>query len=200
VSNSDSWFSAIFGESDDDYAIARTRTDADLERVVEDVRNRLREIRGLKPEEDDTFSVSTQESLFDTYKQLTRSTYWVMRIVASVALLVSGIGIMNIMLVAVMERTSEIGLRKAVGAPRSAIAGQFLVESVVLTLFGGAIGIGLGYLIRLVVAAVSSLPATVPVWSIPLALGICCAIGVFFGSYPAIRAARLDPVRALHYE
>jgi putative ABC transport system permease protein len=136
----------------------------------------------------------------DTYKKLTASVYWGMRIVASVALLVSGVGIMNIMLVVVMERTAEVGLRKAVGAPRRAIMGQFLIESVIMTLTGGLIGVGLGYLIKVVVSAATPLPASVPIWAVPLSLIICCAVGVFFGLYPALRASGLDPVRALHYE
>jgi len=136
----------------------------------------------------------------DTYKKLTGQIYWVMRIVASVALLVSGIGIMNIMLVSVMERTAEIGIRKAVGAPRTAILGQFLMEAVVLTLVGGAVGIALGYLISLGVSWRTPLPADVPVWAVPMALAICCTVGIFFGLYPAVRASGLDPVRALHYE
>jgi putative ABC transport system permease protein len=113
---------------------------------------------------------------------------------------VSGIGIMNIMLVAVMERTREIGLRKALGATRVAILGQFLVESIVLTLIGGVAGIALGFLIRLGVDVGTPLPASVPAWAVPLALGICCAVGVFFGMYPAVRASGLDPVEALRYE
>jgi putative ABC transport system permease protein len=168
--------------------------------AIGDLRLSMRNIRKVQLGKEDGFAISTQESLMDTYKQLTASIYWVMRIVASIALLVSGIGIMNIMLVTVMERTREIGLRKAVGAPKAAIAGQFVVESIVLTLFGGAVGIGLGYLIRVLVAVGTPLPASVPVWAVPLALAICCAIGMFFGLYPAVRASGLDPVKALRYE
>ena len=138
--------------------------------------------------------------MLEAYNELTGSIYWVMRIVASVALLVSGIGIMNIMLVGVMERTREIGLRKAVGANRAAIALQFLIEAVVLTLVGGILGIGVGYLIRIVVGSLTPLPASVPVWAVPFAIGICCSIGIFFGLYPALRASGLDPVKALRYE
>jgi putative ABC transport system permease protein len=173
---------------------------ADLLDTIEEVRLAMRAERKLALGQEDNFALSSQESVADTFNQLTASIYWVMRIVASIALVVSGVGIMNIMLVVVMERTREIGLRKAVGAPRSAILGQFLVESIVLTMTGGVIGIGFGYLLRFLVAAGTPLPASVPVWAVPLAVGICCTIGVFFGFYPALKASGMDPVEALHYE
>jgi putative ABC transport system permease protein len=191
---------AIFGESDDNMAMALPREGVTVDDAMDDLRVTMRVIRKIPPGKEDGFALSTQESLMETYNKLTGSIYWVMRIVASIALLVSGIGIMNIMLVTVMERTREIGLRKAIGATRRAIMGQFLVEAVVLTLMGGVAGIALGFLIRLGVAAGTPLPASVPAWAVPLALGICCAVGVFFGFYPAFRASGLDPVEALRYE
>jgi putative ABC transport system permease protein len=194
------WCRRLFGESRDDYVMALPAAGTGVDDAVDDIRITLRGIRRLTPGQEDDFAVSTQESLLDTYKQLTGTIYWVMRIVASIALLVSGVGIMNIMFVVVMERTREIGLRKAVGAPRVAIAGQFLVEAVVLTLLGGMIGIALGFLISIAVSALTPLPASVPLWAVPVSLGICCAVGIFFGFYPAMRASGLDPVRALHYE
>jgi putative ABC transport system permease protein len=194
------WCTTIFGESGDDYAMALPAGGVDVEDAIGDLRLTLRSIRRLSPGEEDDFALSTQESLLDTYKRLTGTIYWVMRIVASIALLVSGVGIMNIMFVVVMERTREIGLRKAVGAPRMAIAGQFLVEAVVLTLLGGLAGIAFGFLICIAVSSLTPLPASVPIWAVPVSLVICCAVGVFFGFYPAVRASGLDPVRALHYE
>ena len=191
---------AIFGESPDDYVMALPRKGVKLEDALEDARVSLRVVRKIPPGKPDNFAVSTQESLLETYNRLTGTIYWVMRIVASIALLVSGIGIMNIMLVVVMERTREIGLRKAIGATRAAILGQFLVEAVVLTLIGGVAGIALGFLIRLGVDLGTPLPASVPAWAVPMSLGICCAVGIFFGLYPAVRASGLDPVEALHYE
>jgi putative ABC transport system permease protein len=190
----------IFGPTPHEYAMLLPKSNTDAGDAIDDIRLSLRTIRHIPLDKEDDFAVSTTENLLATYKKLTGSIYWVMRIVASIALLVSGIGIMNIMFVVVMERTREIGLRKAVGAPRLAIAGQFLVESVVLTLFGGVIGIGVGYLIRLGVAAGTPLPAAVPIWAVPVSLGICCAVGVFFGMVPALRASGLDPVKALRYE
>jgi len=190
----------VFGESNDPYVMALPREGVKVEDAIDDLRVTVRVIRKIPPGKEDGFALSTQESLLETYNKLTGSIYWVMRIVASIALLVSGIGIMNIMLVVVMERTREIGLRKAIGATRKAIMGQFLVEAVVLTLMGGVLGIALGLLIRVGVAAGTPLPASVPAWAVPMALGICCAVGVFFGAYPALRASGLDPVEALRYE
>jgi putative ABC transport system permease protein len=194
------WFRVLFGKTAQEYAMASPTAGTDLEDAVDDLRMSMRLVRKIPLGKDDDFAVSTQETLVDTYKKLTGSIYWGMRIVASIALLVSGVGIMNIMLVVVLERTAEIGLRKAVGAPRRAIMGQFLIESVMMTLTGGAIGLGLGYLIRVIVAAATPLPASVPIWAAPISIMICCAVGVFFGLYPAVRASGLDPVRALHYE
>lgn len=191
---------AIFGESPGDYVMAAPRPGFGVEDAIEEVRVTLRTMRRIGPGKDDGFAISTQESLLETYNRLTGTIYWVMRIVASIALLVSGIGIMNIMLVVVMERTREIGLRKALGATRVAIMGQFLIESIVLTLIGGVAGIALGFLIRLGVDLGTPLPASVPAWAVPMALGICCAVGVFFGMYPAFRASGLNPVEALRYE
>lgn len=194
------WFRVLFGQTEQEYAMASPAADVDLDDAVDDLRLTMRLVRKIPLGEEDGFAVSTQETLVDTYKKLTGSVYWVMRIVASIALLVSGVGIMNIMLVVVMERTAEVGLRKAVGAPRKAIMGQFLIESVLMTLTGGLVGVGLGYLIRFVVSSATPLPASVPFWAVPLSLMICCAVGVFFGLYPAVRASGLDPVRALRYE
>jgi len=194
------WYRVLFGKTPQEYAMASPAGDVELGEAVDDLRLTMRLVRKVPLGEEDGFAVSTQETLVETYKKLTASVYWVMRIVASIALLVSGVGIMNIMLVVVMERTAEIGLRKAVGAPRKAIMGQFLVESVLMTLTGGLVGVGLGYLIRLVVSSATPLPASVPIWAVPLSLMICCAVGVFFGLYPAVRASGLDPVRALRYE
>jgi putative ABC transport system permease protein len=191
---------SIFGEDPRDYVMAVPRSGLARDDVTEEVRTTLRLVRRIAPGEEDGFAVSTQESLLETYNRLTGTIYWVMRIVASIALLVSGVGIMNIMLVAVMERTREIGLRKAVGATRVAIMGQFLVESIALTLMGGIAGIALGLAIRVGVDLGTPLPASVPAWAVPMSLGICCAVGLFFGLYPAFRASGMDPVEALRYE
>ncbi len=120
--------------------------------------------------------------------------------IAGISLLVGGIGIMNIMLASVTERTREIGIRRAIGARRSQIIGQFLIETVVLSFVGGLLGTAIGILLPLLITAYSGMPTVVPIYSIVLSLGISLAIGVIFGLYPAIRAARLDPIEALRHE
>jgi putative ABC transport system permease protein len=120
--------------------------------------------------------------------------------IAGISLLVGGIGIMNIMLASVTERTREIGIRRAIGAKRRQIVGQFLVESVVLSGCGGIIGVGIGILIPALVSKLSGMPTVVPLYSVFLSLGISVAVGIVFGIYPAIRAAHLDPIQALRHE
>jgi len=136
----------------------------------------------------------------DLYRNLTGGIFIVTIGVASIALLVGGIVIMNIMLVSVTERTREIGIRKALGARRRDILVQFLVESTTLSLSGGLIGILLGTGLALLVGMVSPLPAAVSFPAILMGIVLSSAVGIFFGSYPAVRAARLDPIEALRYE
>jgi putative ABC transport system permease protein len=160
----------------------------------------LRRSRGLRPQDDNDFALVTQENLLSLYNQITGAFFVVMVAIASVALLVGGIGVMNIMLVSVTERTREIGVRKALGATRRQILLQFLGEAVVLTAVGGAIGILLGVLAGRLVDLLSPLPAYVPLWTYLVALSVSGGVGLFFGSWPALRAARLDPVEALRHE
>jgi len=125
----------------------------------------------------------------------------VMVVISSIGLLVGGIGVMNIMLVSVTERTREIGVRKAIGARRSDITWQFLLEAVVLTGSGGLIGIAMGWLISFTIRMlVPDLPSTVPLWSIVSGFVVATGVGLFFGLWPALKAARLDPIAALRYE
>ncbi len=177
-------------------AVTPERTSA----AVDQIRELLRTRRGVKPNRADDFAVLTEDSLAQLYNQLTGATYAVMLLISSIALLVGGIGVMNIMLVSVTERTREIGLRKAVGAPRASILVQFLIEAAALTGLGGLVGIGLGAGIGQVVRIVSPLPAYTPLWAVLVAFLFSVAVGVFFGLYPAMRASRLDPVEALRYE
>src|SRR5215204_2285738 len=140
------------------------------------------------------------DSLLDFYNQLTGATWLVLTAISFVALMIGGIGVMNIMLVSVTERTREIGIRKAVGATRANILWQFLTEAVVLTGLGGLAGLTVGEVASLLMNAYSPLPAFVPVWAILVGVGISATVGIVFGLWPAWKAARLDPIEALRYE
>jgi putative ABC transport system permease protein len=171
-----------------------------LERVLDQIRELMRRRHGLGYDRPDDFGINTQETLREIYRNITRVAFIVMIAVAAISLLVGGIGIMNIMLVAVAERTREIGLRKALGATTRDILYQFLLESVLLALAGGALGITLGLSIAKIVELTVHLRAAAPLWTILLGFGFSATVGIFFGIYPASRAARLDPIQALRYE
>jgi putative ABC transport system permease protein len=173
---------------------------ASLPMAVQEARNILRGRRHLAPGRPDNFGITTADTWMEFYRTLTGGIFVVMIGVASIALLVGGIVIMNIMLVSVTERTREIGIRKALGARSRDILAQFLVEATTLSLSGGVIGIVLGVGLALLVGAVSPLPAGVNFPAIALGIVMSSLVGIFFGSYPAARAARLDPIEALRYE
>jgi putative ABC transport system permease protein len=146
------------------------------------------------------FAIFTDDAFLQIYQQITGGIVALMTLISSISLFVGGIGVMNIMLVAVTERTREIGVRKALGAPRKAILSQFLIEAVLLTAAGGVIGILLGAGISALIRAISPLPTFVSTWSVILGVLFSAVVGVFFGFYPAMRASRLDPVDSLRYE
>ena len=166
----------------------------------QECRNILRGRRHLRPGQPDNFGITTSENVMELYRNLTGGIFVVTIGVAAISLLVGGIVIMNIMLVSVTERTREIGVRKAMGARRRDILSQFLVESTTLSLSGGLIGIVGGVGLALLAGALSPLPTAVSGPAIFLGIGMSVGIGMFFGSYPAWRAARLDPIEALRYE
>ncbi|MEP6925173.1 MAG: ABC transporter permease [Pyrinomonadaceae bacterium] len=180
--------------------IVRPETRAQVKSGIEEIRDILRRRRGLKFGEKDNFGIASQDSLLDIYNQLTGATYLVLTAVSAVALMIGGIGVMNIMLVSVTERTKEIGIRKAVGATRINILSQFLIEAVVLTGIGGLIGLIIGEIVSVLINNFSPLPAFVPWWAIVMGIGVSAGIGIVFGLYPAWKAASLNPIEALRYE
>jgi putative ABC transport system permease protein len=160
----------------------------------------LRKQRKLRADQPNNFGVMTPDNLMETYTQITGAIYLVMIVISSIGLMVGGVGVMNIMLVSVKERTREIGLRKALGARSRDILWQFLIEAVILCLIGGALGIGAGALVAMLVNSVTPLPAKVSAGAVIAAITVSSSVGLFFGLYPARRAAKQDPILALHYE
>jgi putative ABC transport system permease protein len=177
-------------------AVSPDRIDQAISQITEVLRVR----RGLKAHQESNFAALTDDTLLNLYNQVTGAFYLLMIAVAFLSLLVGGIGVMNIMLVSVTERTREIGVRMALGAKRSSILMQFLIEAMALTGTGGAIGILIGFGIAKLVDMVTPLPSGVPLWSVVAGLAFSGSVGLFFGIYPALRASRLDPVEALRYE
>jgi len=182
-------------------AIVVTALPGQLPQALDEVRTVLRIDRRVPYDKPDNFALSTAEQMVDDFRQITAVTFLVMVVLSSIGLLVGGIGVMNIMLVSVTERTYEIGIRKAIGARRADILIQFLIEAAALTGLGGITGIVFGWLISLVSRLVfTSIPASVPLWAAVLGIVVSVAVGLFFGIWPANKAARLDPVVALRYE
>jgi putative ABC transport system permease protein len=172
-----------------------------LARAADEVRAVLRISRRVAANAPDGFAISTAEQMIEDFHKVTAMVALVMVVLSSIGLLVGGIGVMNIMLVSVTERTREIGIRKAVGARRSDIILQFLTEAVVLTALGGIIGMLFGWLVSMGCRLIfPSLPTAVPLWAATAGVAVSVGVGLFFGIWPAGRAARLDPVEALRYE
>jgi putative ABC transport system permease protein len=160
----------------------------------------MRVERRLRPNEPDNFGMFTSETLLGIYHTATNGIFAVLIGVVALSLVVGGIVIMNIMLMVVTERTREIGLRKALGARRRDIVWQILTESVTLSTFGGLVGTFFGFILAQIISKLSPLPASVQVWSVVAGVGITAVVGLFFGLYPAMRAAKLDPIEALRRE
>ena len=182
-------------------AIIVTAFNGRLPKALDEVRTILRIDRRVPYAKPDNFALSTAEQMVNDFRQITAMTFLVMVVLSSIGLLVGGIGVMNIMLVSVTERTYEIGIRKAIGARKADILIQFLIEAAALTGLGGICGILFGWLISLLARTVfNSLPASVPGWAAALGIVVSVGVGLFFGIWPANKAARLDPVVALRYE
>jgi len=193
-------FQKIYGTRQSLQIVVKPRSADEVKEAMDDATVALRVARRLKPGERDNFGIFTSDTFLNLYKQATSGIFAVLVGVVALSLVVGGIVIMNIMLMVVSERTREIGLRKALGARRADILSQVLTESVVLSIFGGMVGIALGFLAALGIAAVTPLPAQLEPWSVVLGIGITAGVGLFFGMYPASRAAALDPIEALRRE
>ncbi len=185
-----------------DFLIANVRpvSAARLEEAVDEIRALLRRTKKLRYQDEDNFSVFTQDTLTDLYRRITGGIYAVMIAISSIGLVVGGVGVMNIMLVSVTERTREIGVRKAMGAKRRDIRWQFLTEAMTLTGVGGVLGVGAGGLIAALVNTFSPFPAVIQTHWVALAFVTSMGVGLVFGLWPAMKAARLDPIEALRYE
>ena len=211
---------SAFGQSQDEYAIipigefqkmfgsrmwglqlvVKPKSPDLVKAAMDDATVALRTERRLKPKDPDNFGMFTSDSLLAIYHTATNGIFAVLIGVVALSLVVGGIVIMNIMLMVVSERTREIGLRKALGARRRDIVWQILTESVTLSTFGGMVGTGFGFILAIIISKVSPLPATVQVWSVAAGIGVTAVVGLFFGLYPAMRAAKLDPIEALRRE
>jgi putative ABC transport system permease protein len=173
---------------------------ATQEEAMREVEEIMRIRHGLTLDKPNDFDLVTQDAALKVWEQISRAVLLSLVVISSIALMVGGIGVMAIMTISVTERTREIGVRMAIGARRREILVQFLIEAAVLTSVGGVIGIALGSAIGLLVNVASGFPISLPWWSFALGLGFSASVGIFFGIFPAWRAARLDPIEALRYE
>jgi ABC-type antimicrobial peptide transport system permease subunit len=172
-----------------------------MNQAIDEITGLLRRLRNDKPSDPDSFGIATSDTFINQFRDMMGTVVLVTIVISSIGLMVGGIGVMNIMLVSVTERTREIGVRKAIGARRSDITWQFLLEAMTLTLVGGVMGILAGYTVSFLIRSfVPSLPSTVPLWSVITGLVVSVSIGLFFGLWPAVKASRLDPIVALRYE
>jgi putative ABC transport system permease protein len=172
----------------------------DIQAAIDETRMLMRIRHGLRPSEEDDFGFITTQEFLDLYQRVTTGVYSALVGLVAISLVVGGIVVMNIMLVAVTERTREIGIRKAIGARRRDILRQFLTEAVILAAIGGLVGVALGFAIAIVVSQLTPLPYSLTWWSIALGIGISSLVGIVFGIYPAAKAARLEPIAALRFE
>ena len=180
--------------------LVQARDQASYNDTVDEVRGELRAIRKVPPGEEDDFEIASNDSMIEQFSNFTRAVRIGVAVISSIALVAAGIGIMNIMLVSVTERTREIGIRRAIGAKKRNIMTQFIMEAVVLCEVGGAVGVALGILGGNATAFFLQLAPVVPVDWIFIGLAICSFVGIIFGTYPAWKAANLDPIESLRYE
>ncbi len=190
-------FRKLFGSRPSLTLMARPATPEQLDHAIDEATVALRIERRLRPREDNDFGVFTSGTVLGLYEQATTGIFAVLVGIVGLSLVVGGIVIMNIMLMVVSERTREIGLRKALGARRRDLLWQILAESIILSVLGGAIGTGLGFSVAIGLSSMTPVPAAVHPWSVLLGITMTAAVGLFFGLYPAARAASLDPISAL---
>jgi len=193
-------FNKLFGSNIYLSIFVKVENFGSMQEAQDQVRLIMRTRRNVPYDKPDDFAIMTSDTFMEMYRNFTSTAFIVMIGVSSIALVVGGIVIMNIMLVSVTERTREIGIRKAVGAKKKNILWQFLIEAVTLSLVGGSIGIILGSIMAKVVAAFSPLPAAIEIWSVITGLVIATSVGLFFGIFPAMKAAKLDPIVCLRHE
>ena len=194
-----STYQKLYGARDSVVTFIQVPSAEQLEAAEDQVRTIMRNRRGgvFKQQEDEGFSLETQDVFLDLYGKATSNIYIVTIAVAAISLVVGGIVVMNIMLVSVTERTKEIGIRKAIGARRKDILTQFLIEAVMVTAIGGAIGVLTGFGLAYLIAALIGFPLLISVASAVLGVGVSSVVGIVSGLWPAWRAARLDPIEAL---
>jgi len=188
------------GHGDTIHIATVPRRAEDVDALAEEETAILRVRRGLRPDQPNDFALFTSQAQLQQFQQITGGVAVAMLVIAAIALVVGGVGVMNIMLVNVTQRTREIGVRKALGANRRDIALQFLVEAITLTGVGGGIGIGVGLGAALLARLAFSFEAAAPPWAVLLGFGVSTSVGLVFGLWPAVKAARQDPIEALRYE
>ena len=193
-------YQKLFGARQSLVLMVKPRDPSLIDPAIEEASIALRIVRRLKPARDNNFGTFTSDTILGIYHQATTGIYSVLVGVVALSLVVGGIVIMNIMLMVVTERTREIGLRKALGARRQDIVWQVLTESVTLSTFGGVVGTAFGFLVALAISRVTPVPAAIQPWGVVLGVSMTAGVGLFFGLYPAMRAASLDPIEALRRE
>ncbi|HUI83568.1 MAG TPA: ABC transporter permease [Candidatus Binatia bacterium] len=187
--------------ADDEHFIGAEAYPGYKDAAEDEIRGLLRRRRHVPIDKPDNFGITTAQALADNFRQIMSTVALMITVVSSIGLLVGGVGVMNIMLMSVTERTHEIGVRKAIGARRADVVRQFLTEAVVLTGLGGLAGVLVGVAAAALLPLVfPSMPTSVPLWAVIVAVLMAMSVGLFFGMYPAVKASRLDPVEALRYE
>ena len=190
----------LYPEEKELLLVAKPRSAELMDKAIDEITEVMRIRRGVPYDKPNDFAVATQEDLMQVYHQVTSAIYLVMVVISSIGLMVGGVGVMNIMLVSVTERTREIGVRKAIGARKKDILWQFLVEAMTLSGTGGILGIIAGLALSQFIGAVTPLASGIPLFWIFLGFSVAVSVGLIFGIYPAYRAARVDPIVSLRYE